>query len=82
MRDIKPVLELLENDDITIGEAEYFIAVIIERGERPTLPQGTGRLYPCEKCGEVMGSHDFLNRCPKDPLYGASLSTTFAEGVS
>lgn len=83
MRDVRQVLELLENEQLTVTEAEKFIKAIVERGESPVLPQGTGRLAPCSKgCGEIMGSHDFLNRYPKDPLYGASLSTTFVEGAS
>ena len=80
MRDIKPVFELLENEDITVGDAEKFIKAIVERGESPVLPEGTGRLRICSACSEVMASHDTWDRCPGSLHFNMPLSVAFPGG--
>ncbi len=72
MRDIVPIIELLENEQLTVREASNLIEAVVERGEHPTLPAGEGRLRVCDECRQRMQVHDAFNRCPGDLLFGKS----------
>ena len=72
---IRRVLELLENEQLTVDEAERYIVGITEHNEKPTLPEGEGRLRICEKCGERMSEHDRWDRCPVPCLKCGQLLT-------